>query len=62
MTRRQIEELDWQVITEEQAEEIQLNEEVVDFESIGVSGNKIGYEWFSVVFEDGRSVDVYMKM
>ena len=61
MTRRQIEELNGQVITEEQAEEIQLNEEVVNFESMGKSGNMRGYEWFSVDFEDGQSIDVYMR-
>lgn len=61
MTRKQIEELNGQVITEEQAEEIQLNEEVVNFESVGKSGNITGCGWFSVDFEDGQSIDVYMK-
>lgn len=61
MTKSQIEALNNEVITEEQYEEIELNEEVTNIECLGASSSHVGYEWFSVEFIDGETIDVFMK-
>lgn len=61
MTREQIELLDGIIISEEQVELIELNPEVTTFECLGASGYVSGCNWYSVEFEDGESIDVYMR-
>lgn len=61
MTRKEIEALNNEIITEEQMEEIESHEEVETVENLGTSASKIGCVWYSVEFKDGQSTDVFMK-
>lgn len=59
MTRKEIEALNNEIITEEQYDEIELHEDVSNIECLGESSSHVGYEWFSVEFSDGKSIDVF---
>lgn len=61
MTREQIEMLDGTIINEDQVELIEENPDVTNFECLGTSGYTAGCNWYSVEFEDGESIDVYMR-
>lgn len=61
MTRKEIENLNNQIITEDQLEDIEMNEEVNNVECLGESGYMSGYDWYSVEFTDGESIDIYFK-
>lgn len=60
MTRKEIEKLNNEVITLEELEEIELNEEVKNVVDLGRSSSNLGAEWFSVEFTDGTDVDVFV--
>lgn len=61
MTRKEIEKLNNEVITLEELEEIELNEEVKNVVDLGRSSSNLGAEWFSVEFTDGTDVDVFVR-
>lgn len=61
MTRKEIENLNNQIITEGQLDEIEINEEVTNVECLGQSGYAAGYYWYIVEFTDAESIDVYFK-
>lgn len=61
MTRKEIEKLNNEVITLEELEEIELNEEVKNVVDLGRSTSNLGAEWFSVEFTDGTDVDVFVR-
>lgn len=61
MTRKEIEALNHEVVTEEQFEAIWEHEEVERVETNGNSGNIIGATWHTVYFTDGNEVDIYFK-
>lgn len=61
MTRKEIENLNNEVITLEELEEIELNEEVKNVVDLGRSSSNLGAEWFSVEFTDGTDVDVFVQ-
>ena len=61
MTRAEIELLNNEVITDEQYEEIELNEEVDNIENLGTSSSHAGYNWYSVEFTDRETIDVFCK-
>lgn len=60
MTRKQIEELNGKIITDEQYDEIKLHEEVESLVCLGCSGIKSSFDWYVVQFTDGTSIDVYL--
>lgn len=61
MTKKDIEALKGEFITEEQLEEIELSEDVTSVDNMGYSGAYPGANWFSVEFQDGENIDVYVK-
>ena len=61
MTRNEIEALSGEIITEKQLEDIELSEDVASVDNMGYSGNYPGANWFSVEFQDGDDIDVYVR-
>ena len=61
MTKKDIEALKGEFITEEQLEEIELSEDVASVDNMGYSGSNPGAKWFSVEFQDGDNIDIYVK-
>lgn len=61
MKRTEIEVLNNEVITSEQFDEIELNEEVTNMENLGTSSSHRNCTWYSVEFSDGESIDVFLK-
>lgn len=61
MARKEIELLNNEIITEEQFEDIELNEHVESIECLGSSSQYPGYTWYSVEFCDD-SIDVFLKI
>lgn len=59
MSRKQIELLSNEIITEEQLEAIYFNEEVANVENLGQSSSHRGYDWIDIRFLDGFSIDVF---
>ena len=52
--------LNKQFLNYEELEEIELYEEVIEVLNNGISGRFIGFNWFTVVLQDGE-IDVYVK-
>lgn len=61
MTRKEIEALNWEIVTLEQLLAIMKHEEVDRVESNGNSGNIIGATWHTVYFTDEEEIDIYFK-
>lgn len=59
MTVEEIKLLDNQIISDEQFEEIELNEHVIAMENWGDSSQYTGKTWFDVQFDDETSIDVF---
>lgn len=62
MKRTEIEELRNKIITSEQFDEIMCSEFVTNFEYVGLSSSHPGHEWWSVTFDDGEDIDVFVKL
>lgn len=61
MTRKEIELLNGRVISREEFEIIEENQEVANVENNGSSGTIPGATWYTVYFTDGEEIDIYFK-
>ncbi len=61
MTREEIINLDTLEVTEEIFQEIYQSEDVINFQNVGRSGLKQGYNWLILTLVDGTTVNLYLK-
>ena len=58
MTKRELELIEKEILTEEELKELT---EVNEYEDLGASGHSIGCRWYVIKEEDGEEHSVYVK-
>lgn len=61
MNLEELLELDNEILTEKDLEELEESELVKDFESLGTSGQHPNCTWYSVTLINDETIDVYCK-
>ena len=61
MTIEELKNLDNEVVTEEQANEIEADENVTGFENLGESTSHAGWYWIDVTLADNTHIDIFTK-
>ena len=61
MERAEIKKLDNEIVTEKQFDEIELAPEVTEVNNLGFSSSHPGCNWYNVEFEDGESIDIFLR-
>lgn len=58
MTKREMELIEKEIITDEELKELT---DVNEYEDLGASGYYVGYRWYVIKEEDGEEHSVYVK-
>jgi len=53
--------IDQEFLSLEELEEVEEHELVINVETLGASGNHVGYKWYNVILENGKEYSVYTK-
>lgn len=51
-----------EILTEQEVEQVEEDEEVIDFEILGASGYYVGFTWFDVTLQNSNRYDIYCKI